>query len=52
MLWWITCIKSLNLDVRHDVGNDNALVDMLSRAWYREEIDDSVDDEEEFDFFK
>ena len=32
MLRWIAYVKSLNPDVRHISGKDNAVADMLSRA--------------------
>jgi hypothetical protein len=34
MLRWITYIKSLNPEIRHISGKDNAMADMLSRARY------------------
>ena len=53
MLRWIAYIKSLNPDIRHISGKDNAMADMLSRARYEDE-DDMVSEDEEVgaDFFK
>ena len=41
MLRWIAYIKSLNLDIAHISGKDNAMVDMLSRAQFRDEVAES-----------
>ena len=53
MLRWIAYIKSLNPDIRHISGKDNAMADMLSRARYEYE-DGMVSEDEEVgaDFFK
>ena len=53
MLRWIAYIKSLNPDIRHISGKDNAMADMLSRARYEDE-DGMVSEDEEVgaDFFK
>ena len=53
MLRWIAYIKSLNPDIRHISGKDNAMADMLSRARYEDE-DAMVSEDEEVgaDFFK
>ena len=50
---WIAYIKSLNLEIWHISGKDNAMADMLSRARF-ENKDDMVSDDEEVnaDFFK
>ena len=37
MLRWIVYIKSLNPDIRHISGKDNAMADRLSRARYEDE---------------
>ena len=53
MLRWITYIKSLNLEIRHIAGKNNAMADMLSRARFEDESD-MVSEDEDFalDFFK
>ena len=53
MLRWIAYVKSLNPDVRHISGKDNAMADMLSRARYEDE-DAMVSENEEVgaDFFQ
>ena len=53
MLRWIAYIKSLNPEIRHTAGKDNAMADMLSRARYEDE-DGMVSENEEVgaDFFK
>ena len=52
MLRWIAYIKSLNPEIRHISGKDNAMADMLSRARFNDE-DGMVSDDEEVgeDFF-
>ena len=53
MLRWIAYIKSLNPEIRHISGKDNAMIDMLSRAWFDDEdAMDSEDEEVGVDFFK
>ena len=44
MLRWIAYVKSLNPDVQHISGKDNAVADMLSRAWFG--VDITVSDNE------
>mgnify|MGYP007069652537 CR=1 FL=1 len=53
MLRWIAYIKSLNPEIRHISGKDNAMADMLSRARFENE-DGMVSEDEEVDadFFK
>ena len=53
MLRWIAYIKSLNPEIRHISGKDNAMADMLSRARFEDE-DGMVSENEEVgaDFFK
>ena len=46
MLRWIAYIKSLNPDIRHISGKDNAMADMLSRARYEDEDGMVLEDEE------
>jgi hypothetical protein len=53
MLRWIAYIKSLNPEIRHISGKDNAMVDMLSRARYDDEHGMVSEDEEVgVDFFE
>ena len=53
MLRWIAYIKSLNPEIRHISENDNAMLDMLSRARFENE-GGMVSENEEVgaDFFK
>ena len=53
MLKWIAYIKSLNPEIRHISGKDNAMADMFSRGRFEKE-DDMVSEGEEggVDFFK
>ena len=51
MLRWIAYIKSINPDVRHISGNDNAIADMLSRARFRDDIAESDNKEVSEDYF-
>ena len=53
MLRWIAYIKSLNPEIRHILGKDNAMADMLSRARFEDE-DNMVSENEEVgaDFFE
>ena len=46
MLRWIAYIKSLNLEIRHIGGKENAMVDMLSRARFKNESDMVSEDED------
>ena len=39
MLRWIAYIKSLNLEIRHNAGKNNAMADMVSRARLQDESD-------------
>ena len=48
---WVAYVKLLNLEIRHLVGRDNFIVDMLPRARYRMEAKER-NVEEELDFFK
>ena len=34
----ITYTKPLNSNIRHNLGKENALEDMLSRAWFGDEV--------------
>jgi hypothetical protein len=53
MLRWIAYIKSLNPEIRHISGKDNAMADMLSRARYDDEHGMVSEDEEVgVDFFE
>jgi hypothetical protein len=53
MLRWIAYVKSLNPEIRHISGKDNAMVDMLSRARYHDEHDMLLEDEEvSIEFFE
>ena len=45
MLRWIAYIKSLNPEIRHIAGNNNAMADMLSRARFEDESDMISEDE-------
>ena len=50
---WISYIKSLNPEIRHIAGKNNALADMLSRARFEDESDMISEDEDiALDFFK
>ena len=40
---WIAYIKSLNLEIRHIAGKNNAMADMLSRARFQEDENVSLD---------
>ena len=46
MLKWIAYINSLNPEIRHISGKNNAMDDMLSRAWFDNEGDMVLEDEE------
>jgi hypothetical protein len=46
MLRWIAYIKSLNPEIRHISGKDNAMADMLSRERYDDENGMVSEDEE------
>ena len=48
MLGWIAYIKSLNPEIRHIFGKDNAMADLLSRAMFDNE-DGMVSEDEEVD---
>ena len=54
MLRWIAYIKSLNPEIRHIAGKNNAMADMLSRARFKDEFSDMVSEDENvaLDFFK
>ena len=53
MLRWIAYIKSLNPEIRHISGKDNAMADMLSRARFDDEDSTVLEDEEvSVDFFE
>ena len=53
MLRWIAYMKSLNPEIRHISGKDNAMADMLSRARFENEDGMVLEDEEVgVDFFK
>ena len=53
MLRWIAYIKSLNPEIRHIGGKENAMADMLSRARFKNESDMVSEDEDvALDFFK
>ena len=53
MLRWIAYIKSLNPEIYHIGGKENAMVDMLSRARFKNESDMVSEDEDvALDFFK
>ena len=53
MLRWIAYIKSLNPEIRHIFGKDNAMADMLSRARFENEGGMVSEDEEVcVDFFE
>ena len=53
MLRWIAYIKSLDPEIRHISGKDNAMADMLSRARFDDEGGMVLEDEEVgVDFFK
>jgi hypothetical protein len=53
MLRWIAYIKSMNPEIRHISGKDNAMADMLLRARFDDESDMVSEDEDvEVDFFE
>ena len=53
MLRWIAYIKSLDPEIRHISGKDNAMADMLSRARFEDEGGMVSEDEEVgVDFFE
>ena len=53
MLRWIAYIKSLDPEIRHISGKDNAMADMLSRARFDDEGGMVSEDEEVgVDFFE
>ena len=53
MLRWITYIKSLNPEIRHISGKDNAMADMLSRARFHDKGGMVSEDKEvSVDFFE
>ena len=53
MLRWISYIKSMNPEIRHISGKNNAMVDMLSRARFEGESDMVSENEDvALDFFK
>jgi hypothetical protein len=53
MLRWIAYIKSLNPEIRHISGKDNAMADMLSRARFDDESGMVSEDEDVgSDFFE
>ena len=51
MLRWIAYVKSLNPEVRHISGKDNAVADMLSRARFGDDITESDNEEVSEDYF-
>jgi hypothetical protein len=51
MLRWIAYIKSLNPEMRHISGKDNAVADMLSRARFGDDITESDNEEVPEDYF-
>ena len=51
MLRWIAYVKLLNPDVRHISGKDNAVVDMLSRARFGDDITESDNEEVSENYF-
>ena len=46
MLRWIVYIKSLNPEICRIAGKNNSIVDMLSRARFKDESDMVSDDED------
>ena len=48
---WIAYVKSLNPEVRHISGKDNAVADMLSRARFGDDITESDNEEVSEDYF-
>jgi hypothetical protein len=53
MLWWIAYVKSLNPEIQHIAGKDNAMADMLSRARFNDESGMVSEDEDVgVDFFE
>ena len=53
MLRWIAYIKSLNLEICHIAGKNNAMANMLSRARFEEESSMVSENEDvALDFFK
>ena len=51
MLRWIAYIKSLNPDIRHISGKDNAMVDMLLKAQFEDRAVESEEEEAPEDYF-
>ena len=51
MLRWIAYVKSLNSDVQHISGKDNAVADMLSRARFGDDITESDNEEVSENYF-
>ena len=51
MLRWTAYVKSLNLDIGHIFGKDNAVADMLSRARFGDDITDSDNEEVSEDYY-
>ena len=53
MLRWLAYIKSMNPEIRHISGKDNAMANMLLRVRFNDE-DDMVSEDEEVgvDFFE
>ena len=53
MLMWMAYMKSLNLDIRHIVRTENTVVDMPSRARFKNKNEMKLFDEEDdnLDFF-
>jgi hypothetical protein len=51
MLRWIAYIKSLNPEVHHISGKDNAVADMLSRARFGGDVTESDNEEVPEDYF-
>ena len=41
MLRWVTYLKSLNPNIRHISARDNAVTDMLSKAWFGDDVIES-----------
>ena len=50
MLRWIAYV-SLNPEVQHISGKDNAVADMLSRAWFGDDITELDNEEVSEDYF-
>ena len=51
ILRWIAYVKSLNPDVRHISGKDNAVADMLSRGRFGDDIAESDNEEVSENYF-